>query len=441
MAGMYKILIFSLLFIYSLFFFSGCITTDTAYARVAPGIWRGVLELEKYRVAVNDKDTVMILYDQFKPGELPFNFEVTYIDDERFYIEIMNGTERIRVDSIQYGRDRSQARDTMNIWFPEYQSYIHAEIRGGVMQGEWVVTTKEDYRIPFYAHSGRGHRFTTLQEPPLRDLSGSWATLIGVEGKPEDQEKAIGEFKQKGNHLEGTFRTETGDYRFLEGTVQGRKFWLSCFDGAHAYLFDGSIRNDTLFGEYRSGHRYQTLWTAWQDPTFRLSAPDSISQLKKGAEIKFSVQTPEGKNLVYPSAIFDNKIKVFTVMGTWCPNCRDEQAFLTEFLKEHPDLAKEMSVVAFAFERNKDVAQINPHLLNYKKKMGIPFEIAYAGKSDKASATNFFPALDKVLAFPTMIIIDKQGQVRRIHTGFDGPATSKYADFKKEFTGLIQELR
>ena len=438
---MHKILIHSFLFIFSLLLFSHCVTTDTAYTRVAPGIWRGVLELEKYRVPVNDKDTVMILYDQFKPGELPFNFEVTYTDNEHFYIEIINGSERIRLDSIQYGRDRSQARDTMNVWFPEYQSYIHAEIRGGVMQGEWVVTTKEDYRIPFYAHAGRAYRFTTLQEKPARDLTGNWATIFGVEGDPEKQEKAIGEFRQNGNRLEGTFRTETGDYRYLEGTVQGRKFYLSCFDGAHAYLFDGSVRNDTLFGEYRSGHRYQTLWTAWQDPNFRLGSPDSLTQVKKGARISFSVQTPEGKNLTYPSAAFDNKIKVFTVMGTWCPNCHDEQVFLTEFLKENPELAKEMSVVGFAFERNKDIAQINAHLSAYKKKMGIPFEIAYAGKSDKTSASDFFPALNQVMAFPTMIVIDKNDQVKLVHTGFDGPATSKYADFKKEFSRLIQELR
>lgn len=437
----YKILINSFLLIFSIFFFARCVTTDSSYTRVAPGMWRGVLELEKYRVPVNDKDTVMILYDQFKPGELPFNFEVTYIDDERFFVEIINGSERIRVDSIQYGRDRSQARDTMNIWFPEYQSYIHAEIRGGVMQGEWVVTTKEDYRIPFYAHAGRGYRFTPLKETPLSDLSGSWATLFGVEGKPEDLEKAIGEFKQQGNHLEGTFRTETGDYRFLEGTVQGRKFFLSCFDGAHAYLFSGSIRNDSLQGEFRSGHRYQTLWTAWKDPNFTLGAADSLTHLKQGGKISFAVKTPEGKDLVYPSAAFDNKIKVFTVMGTWCPNCRDEQVFLTEFLKENPDLAKEMAVVGFSFERNKDVAQANAHLSAYKTKMGIPFEIVYAGKADKASAAAFFPALDQVMAFPTMIIIDKQNQVRQIHTGFDGPATSKYADFKQKFTRLIQELR
>lgn len=438
---MYKILINSFLFLFSILLVSACVTTDTAFTRVAPGAWRGVLELEKYRIPVNDKDTVIILYDQFKPGELPFNFEVTYVDNERFYIEIINGQERIRLDSIQYGRDRTQARDTMNVWFPEYQSYIHAEIRGGVMQGEWVVTTKEDYRIPFYAHAGRGYRFTSLQEKPQRDLTGNWAAIFGVDGNLEDQEKAIGEFKQNGNHLEGTFRTETGDYRFLEGTVQGRKFYLSCFDGAHAYLFNGSIRNDTLLGEFRSGHRYQSLWTAWKDPNFQLSNADSLVQIKKGANIQFSVSTPEGKKLEYPSAVFDNKIKVFTVMGTWCPNCHDEQIFLREFVKEHPDLAADMSIVAFAFERNKDSTQINQHLLNYKKKLGIPFEIAYAGKSDKASAASFFPALERVLAFPTLMVIDKKGQVKLVHTGFDGPATSKYADFKQEFTRLIQALR
>jgi thiol-disulfide isomerase/thioredoxin len=438
---MHKILVISFLIALSGLMPLACITTDSAFTRVAPGIWRGVLELEKYRVPVNDKDTVMILYDQFKPGELPFNFEVKYLDQARFYVEIINGTERIRLDSIQYGRDRSQARDTMNVWFPEYQSYLHAEIRGGVMQGEWVVTTKEDYRIPFYAHAGRGYRFTNLQVPPTRDLTGNWATLFGVDGPADKMEKAIGEFKQQGNRLEGTFRTETGDYRFLEGTVQGRKFWLSCFDGAHAFLFSGSIRGDSLQGEFRSGHRYRSLWTGWQDPNFRLGAADSLTRLSGAAPIAFDVKTPEGGDLRFPGPAFNQKIKVFTVMGTWCPNCRDEQLFLREFMAENPDLARDMAVVGFAFERHKDAAQANAQLLQYKKKMGIPFDIVYAGKADKNEAAKFFPALDKVMAFPTMIVLDKNNVVRHIHTGFDGPATSRYAAFKAEFKDLITALR
>ncbi|MBK6994620.1 MAG: TlpA family protein disulfide reductase [Lewinellaceae bacterium] len=438
---MRKILTASFLAITILLVSYHCVSTDSSYSRVAPGMWRGVLELEKFQMAAGGKDSVVILYDQFKPGELPFNFEVKYVDETHFYLEIMNGSERIRLDSVQYGRDRTQARDTMNVWFPEYASYLHAEIRGGVMRGEWVVTTKENYRIPFYAYSGRGYRFTNLQEKPLRDLSGNWATLFGIEKDASEHEKAIGEFKQNGNHLEGTFRTETGDYRFLEGTVQGRKFWLSCFDGAHAYLFSGSIKGDSLQGEFRSGHKYQTLWTAWLDPSFKLAEADSMTQVKPNAKISFSVKNPAGQELTFPSAQFDNKIKIFTVMGTWCPNCRDEQIFLRDFLKENPEIAKEISVVGFSFERFKDPAQANAHILEYKQKLGIPFEIVYAETSSKEEAAKFFPALDKVMAFPTMMILDKQNQVRRVHTGFDGPATSKYADFKKEFSKLMEDLR
>jgi thiol-disulfide isomerase/thioredoxin len=436
---MYKYLAAGLLFTFLAAHLSGCLTAESSFTRVAPGIWRGVLELEKFRIPVNDKDTVILITDQFKENELPFNFEVTYVDNERFYVEIFNGTERIRLDSIQYGRDRTRARDTMNIHFPEYQSYLHAEIRGGVMQGEWVVTSKENYRIPFYAHAGRDYRFTPLTELPEANISGQWAALFGTE--TADLEKAIGEFKQDGNHLEGTFRTETGDYRFLEGTVQGRKFWLSCFDGAHAFLFSGSIKGDSLQGEFRSGKHYRTLWTAWRDPGFQLGNPDSLTQLKKNTDISFNLKTPEGRTLAFPSKDLDGKIKIFTVMGTWCPNCRDEQVFLTKYLQQNPEAAKDIAVVAFAFERHKDPALANAHLLEYKRKMGIPFDIVYAGRSDKDEASRFFSALNKVMAFPTMIIIDKQNKVSRIHTGFDGPATSRYADFEKEFSTLIETLR
>ncbi|MBK9335641.1 MAG: TlpA family protein disulfide reductase [Lewinellaceae bacterium] len=437
---MYSILKFGLTASLVATLFAGCVTTDNAYTRVAPGIWRGVLELEKFSMPVRDKDTIFTLKEQFREGELPFNFEVKYLDDERFYIEISNGSERIRCDSIQYGRDRSQARDTFNIFFPEYASYIHAGVRGGVMQGEWIVTTKNNYRIPFYAHAGRGFRFTSLNETPVADISGEWATYFGID--TDTPEKAIGEFRQNGNHLEGTFRTETGDYRFLEGTVQGRKFWLSCFDGSHAFLFPGNIQSDgTLQGEFRSGTHHRTLWSARRDPDFRLGNPDSLSVLKPGAQpITFALTTPEGKEVRFPAPEFDGKIKIFTVMGTWCPNCLDEQQFLLEFLKKNPALAEQIKIVAFSFERHQDPEVANAHLLAYKRKLGIPFDLVYAGKADRKEAERLFPALSQVIAFPTMLVLDKKNNVRRVHTGFDGPATSKHAAFKQEFAALMETL-
>ncbi len=416
-----------------------CITTDSAYTRVAPGLWRGVLELEKLNIPVRDKDTIFTLTEQFREGEIPFLFEVKYEDEERFYIEIINGDERIRCDSIQYGRDRSQARDTFNVFFPEYATYLHIEVRGGAMQGEWIVTTKENYRIPFYAHAGRGYRFTTLNQKPVADLSGQWAALFGVEG--DAPQKAIGEFRQRGNHLEGTFRTETGDYRFLEGTIQGRKFWLSAFDGAHAFLFSGNVQPDsTLQGEFRSGTHYRTLWKAWRDSTFQLGNPDSLTTLKPGAQrMAFDLTTPEGRRLVFPGPDFEGKVKIFTILGTWCPNCLDEQRFLADFVKKHPEWAPQLRIVGFAFERHKPEV-VQAHLLTYKQRLGLPFDLVYAGKADKKAAEQVFPALSQVMAFPTMIVIDKQNRVRSIHTGFDGPATSQYEAFQEKFTQLIQTL-
>ncbi len=49
--------------------------------------------------------------------------------------------------------------------------------------------------------------------------------------------------------------------------------------------------------------------------------------------------------------------------------------------------------------------------------------------------------LDRVYAFPTMIVIDRKGQVRKIHTGFTGPATGEhYTEFVAEFKGTLDQL-
>jgi len=417
-----------------------CLTPTTEYARVAPGLWRGVIELDTYRVQVQDKDSVFILYDQFKEGDLPFNFEVVYLDGERMVFDFINGQERIRCDSIQYGRDRSQARDTFNIFFPEYQAYLHAEVRGGAMRGYWELTTRKDYRLPFKATAGRAYRFTALNKPPAADLSGTWATHFGLE-KDAPPSRALGEFKQTGNRMEGTFRTETGDYGFLEGTVQGDRFWMSSFDGSHAYLFSGAIDGDTLLGEFRSGIHLRSLWKAWKDPAFTLRHPDSLTALVPGAPpLSFQCLTPEGDTVRHPDPAYTDKVNIITISGTWCPNCKDELVFLRDFMQAHPDLAANMRVVSLSFERGTDPTTIQRHLQRYRQKLDLPFPVVYAGPADAASASKVFPQLNQVMAFPTMMVLDRNNQVHKIHTGFDGPATSRYEAFRSDFERTIRGL-
>ena len=48
---------------------------------------------------------------------------------------------------------------------------------------------------------------------------------------------------------------------------------------------------------------------------------------------------------------------------------------------------------------------------------------------------------NRILSYPTTVIVDKTGKVRKIHTGFNGPATGdKYAEFKKEFEDFVNVL-
>ena len=49
--------------------------------------------------------------------------------------------------------------------------------------------------------------------------------------------------------------------------------------------------------------------------------------------------------------------------------------------------------------------------------------------------------LDNIISYPTTIIIDKNGKVNSIHTGFNGPATGQaFLDYKSEFELEIKGL-
>lgn len=425
--------------------FSGCLVIENPYSQVAPGIWRGVLELEPNFITPNKKgeplpEKLNIQFDEVSQGELPFLFEVVYDQPESFHIEIINGEERINIpaEHISVGRRNEDLKDTIRIDFPIYQSYIVALFEEDVMEGEWVVPARGDYAIPFVARFGRDYRFTNLRKEPLTDISGRWAAQFELDS--DAPFPAIGEFKQSGNQLTGTFLTETGDYRFLEGTVQANKLYLSTFDGSHAYLFEGKILEDTsIIGTFRSGKHYRTTWKAQFDPSVQLKNADSLTFLKS-PDIPFDIafKNPEGELIQLSDPAFQGKVRIVQILGTWCPNCRDEVQFLTDYLADHPE--QDVKIIGLAFEKYREPEKANLQIQRYRKELKIPYPILYAGYYDKKEAAEKLPMLNQIVSYPTMILVDKQGKVRKIHTGFSGPATSAYADFKQEFEQQVTQL-
>ena len=128
-------------------------------------------------------------------------------------------------------------------------------------------------------------------------------------------------------------------------------------------------------------------------------------------------------------------------MGTWCPNCLDESKYYSEFYKNNKD--QDLEIVALAFEYLKTPEKAFNNIKRLKQNVGIeyPLLLAQYGSSSKVKANEKLPMLNHVLSYPTTIFIDKKGDVRKIHTGFNGPATGeKYVEFKKEFEGFVGEL-
>lgn len=429
-----------------LFLFSaGCVVVDNQYSALPPGKWRAILKIQPQLITPNPKgrplpDKVDMTYEDIVEGEIPFNFEVIYDNDSTFHLEIINGQERLAVPAkdIHFGRGKSRAVDSIRIDFVEFDSYITGSFLGNTIDGQWVVTNRENYAIPFTAVQGKDYRFTAIQNKPVADLSGKWEATFGLE--ENDPYPAIAEFRQNGNHLEGTFRTETGDYRFLEGTVQEDKFYLSCFDGAHAFLFTGKIMPDgSLTGGFFSGKHYRTTWEARRNENVELQNPDSLTFLLPGFDkFDFSFENPEGKAISPNNPEYQGKVKIIQIMGTWCPNCRDETQFLLDYLKEKN--TGQLSVIGLAFEKYADKAKADGAIDRYKSQLGVNYEIVYAGTNKKEDAAKALPMLNHVMAYPTMVFLDKNNRVRRIHTGFDGPATSRFGAFKKEFGAFVEQL-
>ncbi|MBL7816746.1 MAG: TlpA family protein disulfide reductase [Saprospiraceae bacterium] len=433
---------------------TSCFVIENRFTAVAPGIWRATLQLVPKEVVMRQANEIhsarqlltqkekktlpdAVKMEEATEGELPFLFEVKYVNDTSFYIELINGEERIKVEpqDIKHGRNKQTGKDTLRIDFPVFGSYITALYQERVIEGEWVVPAKNQH-IPFTARYGQNRRFTTISKPPVADLTGKWDCTFDLAGK--EPYKAIGELAQNGNILRGTFRTETGDYRFLDGEIQGDKLYLSCFDGSHAFLFEGKIRQDGhLDGAFRSGQGEPEIWAGSRNDDAELKDANSLTTANTEGAISFSFPNADGKRISLSD--YGNKVKILQLMGTWCPNCFDETKFIVNYLNQNPSVKEKVAVIPLAFERNAEVAATQ--VATYRRRMNVPYDILIAGTTTKKdSASKSLPFLSKVVAYPTMVFLDKNNRVRRIHTGFDGPATSKYAQFSKEFDEFLKTL-
>ena len=363
--------------------------------------------------------------------ELPFKLIIKKIKKDYQFI-ICNASEKITLSKPE------KKGDSLIVSFPTFNSKIVFKKNSKTqLNGYWVNYNKsENYKIPFQATYNYKNRFSNYSNDlTTSKIDGKWKVIF--DPNTNDASPAIGIFSQNNQSIAGTFLTETGDYRYLEGNQYGSKFYLSCFDGSHAFLLVANYENDSLKGRFLSGKHFEGKWEGSKNDTFQLADPDELTKVKKEAVFQFSLKDLNGNEFHFPNEQFKNKVTIIQIMGTWCPNCMDETRYYKQLYEKYH--SQGLEIISVGYEVGNSFEDYANKIKLLKDRFNLDFTFLVGGNANKGLASSQFSMLNEVISFPTSIYIGKDGVVKRVHTGFNGPGTGEYYTEYVEKTNLLIE--
>lgn len=392
----------------------------TAQTALQHGAWRAALQR-------NDGNKII------------FNLDIQQQKGKTVFY-IVNDPEKMLADDVTI------VKDSVFINMPVFESAFRLKIISkDSLSGTWIrKTTSKDIVMPFTATTKQAYRFPAVNGNAKESADGKWK-IDFTKGTGSERE-AIGQFTQKGNLVTGSILTPSGDYRYLSGIVTGDSLQLSTFDGIHAMVFTGKLNKGNITdGNLYSGPVSKEKWTAVKDDQAALSA-GQVTKLKDGEDgtLNFSFPDLDGKPVSIKDKRFKNKVVIIQLMGSWCPNCMDETAFLSDYYDQNKK--KGVEIIGLAYEYTTDVKRSAASLRKFQKRFNVkyPLLITPATVSDSLRTEKTLPQLTAVKVFPTTLILDKSGKVTEITTDFYGPGTGDYytrykAAFEQKIAKLLAE--
>jgi peroxiredoxin len=364
---------------------------------------------------------------------IPFVFDIE-TKQSGVIMSIINAEDTLRVNNFRL------IGDSVLITLPFFDAEFMVKVSATKMQGRWTRhLPMGNTSIPFEASINQTRFDESHKITP--NINNTWDVKF-FDTAFKDSSDAIGKFQSSPTKITGTFLTSTGDYRFLEGVFDGEKIRLSTFDGSHAYLViaDFNPQNNRISnGVFYSGLNNKEFWNASFNPKAALPDAEKLTFLKQGFEsIKFEFPDLDNKPITLEDARFRGKVVLLQIMGSWCPNCLDESKLMTSIYQQYQSSGLE--IIGLCFEKSEDINIVKKNIGNFKTQLNITYPLVIAGNTQKGSVNKALPMLANFVAFPTLIIIDKKGKVRNIHTGYSGPATGIYfTEFKDHFISNLEK--
>ena len=361
--------------------------------------------------------------------KIPFFLEIKNPND----IWIYNAQDSIKLLDIKNDKGNVSAQ------FPVFNSEIQFELGENldVLVGKYIDKDKEK-SIKIFGKQVQqfDERFGSMK--PLQKIASKWEFTFNP-GEANERKGILELNLQVGNKLYASLLTASGDYRFLEGGFDGNQLMLSTLDGKFAYLIEAQLdENNTLKGYMHNPFSAEKPFIAVPNSKFQLPDAYGLTQIlsKDGPNRKFT--DLQGNAFSINKGRYQGKVLLIQVGGTWCPNCLDESKLLSEWHRKYQD--KGLEVVGLFFEISDQAERSIPKITKLQKDLDIPYTLLFAGNTSKENVKAALPMLEQLRAYPTLLVYDKNYRLIKVHTGFSGPSTSHYENYKKEMEQLIEEL-
>ncbi|MEP5612075.1 MAG: TlpA disulfide reductase family protein [Cyclobacteriaceae bacterium] len=375
-----------------------------------PGKWSGEIAYQKHKV--------------------PFQFEINSTGSDVPEIIFVNGRERRSV------KNATIVGDSIFIPLDPFDVSIRAKFGAMSLSGEYVKHYR-NAKMPLNASFG-GVRFAKKSTKTNVTVEKRWKMTFSPD--TPSMSDGVGLFTQVGDKVIGTVMSETSDYRYFEGIVDGDSLKLSSFDGAHAFMILGRKSGNSWSGEIVFDNTYAEPWSAKPDPNAELVDPFDLVKVERGTHKPYYdlLGAGSGKESIDPSK-YEGKVLLIQLFGTWCPNSHDQTKYLVSWYKKNE--TKNIAILASSYEANYSQEYGLRRLEEYRTANSIPYDLVLGGRLSKTGAATSLPFVDRIKAFPTLVVVDKEGYVRYVHSYFNGPATGEYYKaFDEKFNQVVDEL-
>jgi len=320
--------------------------------------------------------------------------------------------------------------DTLRGSFPIFASdlwLIHTE---DGFEGEYYRTDANNYRLPLELKPGN------IQYKQISSNFSSQYAITRYLGEGTEQ-PALLQLDKKDGVLIGTIATSTGDSRFLTGKqLENAQYLLQGFDGRFIYRVEFSTEGDSVFGHVWAGMSGYYSFLGVADDHATLEDPEEMSTLREDyTHIEWHLPGLNGDTVHFDSRTI-TKPTVLAIQGSWCPNCMDEGRVLDQYYREFEGA---IDVFGLSYEYSGTLDKATAAVQKMERDLGTSFPMVIATYNAQQDRNAILP-LEQIRSYPTTIMLDHQGNVVKIYSGFYGPSTKEYEAYVRETRQELEAL-